>query len=128
MAGFPECLLRASSRSFGVRNIALICGSKLTSARVTDAMKAVMKATGLSTFDAVVPNEIGGFNAFEALLAAHRLKKSVLDTDLVARAYPMVWQTVRCLNRVPVVPAAVTDGAGKAEVSITRPLNSDTDT
>ncbi len=126
--GFTECLFGTTSRSFGVWKIGLICGSRLTSTRVTDAMKAVMKATGLSAFDAVIPNEIGGFNAFEALLAAHRFKKSVLDTDLVARAYPMIWQTVRCLNRVPVVPAAVTDGAGKTEVSISPPLNSDINT
>lgn len=75
-----------------------------------------MKAAGLETFDAVVPNEIGGMNAFEAFLAAHRFKKSVLDTDLVARAYPFIWQTVRCLNDLPVVPAAIANGAGKTEV------------
>lgn len=76
-----------------------------------------MKAAGLKTFDAVIPNEIGGMNAFEAFLAAHRFKKSVLDTDLVARAYPFIWQTVRCLNDLPVVPAAIASGAGRTEVS-----------
>jgi DUF917 family protein len=75
-----------------------------------------MRASGISTFDAVVPNEIGGMNAFEALLAAHRFKKSTLDTDLVARAYPKVWQTVRCLNNVSITPAVVTDGDGQQEV------------
>jgi DUF917 family protein len=75
-----------------------------------------MRASGISTFDAVVPNEIGGMNAFEALLAAHRFNKSTLDTDLVARAYPKVWQTVRCLNNVPITPAVVADGAGQQEV------------
>jgi len=79
-------------------------------------MNAVMKAAGLKTFDAVVPNEIGGMNAFEAFLAAHRFKKSVLDTDLVARAYPFIWQTVRCLNGLPVVPAAVANGCGETKV------------
>jgi DUF917 family protein len=79
-------------------------------------MKGVMTATGLETFDAVIPNEIGGMNAFEALLAAHRFNKSTLDTDLVARAYPKVWQTVRCLKDIPVAPAAVANGAGKQEV------------
>jgi DUF917 family protein len=75
-----------------------------------------MRASGISTFDAVIPNEIGGMNAFEALLAAHRFKKFTLDTDLVARAYPKVWQTVRCLNDIPITPAAVADGAGNLEV------------
>ncbi|TVY45805.1 putative D-/L-hydantoinase subunit A [Lachnellula occidentalis] len=83
---------------------------------ISDAIEAVMKAADLETFDAVVPNEIGGMNAFEAFLAAHRFGKSVLDTDLVARAYPFVWQTVRCLNDLPVVPAAIANGAGKTEV------------
>jgi DUF917 family protein len=80
-------------------------------------MKALLKTARLETFDAVVPNEIGGLNAFEALLAAHRFGKSALDTDLVARAYPMIYQTVRCLNDVPVTPAALADGAGREEVS-----------
>ena len=84
--------------------------------RVTDAVKAVMSVTGLSTFDAVVPNEIGGLNAIEALLAAHRFGKSVLDTDLVARAYPMIWQTVRCLTDIPVAPAAISSGTGIKKV------------
>lgn len=86
--------------------------------RVTDAMQAAMKASGISTFDAVIPNEIGGMNAFEALLAAHRFNKTTLDTDLVARAYPKVWQTVRCLNGIPITPAAVADGNGQQEVHI----------
>ncbi|KUJ20906.1 uncharacterized protein LY89DRAFT_694593 [Mollisia scopiformis] len=83
---------------------------------VADAMKSVMEASGLSTFDCTIPNEIGGMNAFEALLAAHRFGKSTLDTDLVARAYPKIWQTVRCLKDIPVAPAAVSNGAGKTEI------------
>lgn len=79
-----------------------------------------MKATNLTTFDGVIPNEIGGLNAFEALLAGHRMNKPTLDTDCVARAYPMVWQTVRCLNKVPVTPAAVADGCGRCEVGENR--------
>lgn len=75
-----------------------------------------MSATGNSSFDATIPNEIGGMNSFEALLAAHRFGKPTLDSDCVARAYPMVWQTVRCLNGVSVTPAAVANGCGGAEV------------
>ena len=82
-------------------------------------MRGVMKVAGVSDFDAVIPNEIGGMNAFEALLAANRFNKSTLDTDLVARAYPKVWQTVRCLKDIPIAPAAVADGAGKLKVSLT---------
>jgi DUF917 family protein len=80
-------------------------------------MKKVMEHTGLKIFDAVIPNEIGGLNAFEALLAAHRFGKSALDTDLVARAYPMIYHTIRCLNKVPVTPAAMSNGAGISEVN-----------
>lgn len=84
---------------------------------VSDAMNAVMEASDLKTFDAVIPNEIGGMNAFEAFLAACRFNKSVLDTDLVARAYPFIWQTIRCLNDLQVVPAAIANGAGETKVS-----------
>lgn len=84
-------------------------------------MKAVLKTTGLENFDAVVPNEIGGLNAFEAILAGHRFGKSALDTDLVARAYPMIYQTVRCLNNISITPSAVADGAGREEASLTSP-------
>jgi DUF917 family protein len=90
----------------------------LTIHRVTDAMKALMKTTGLTTFDAVIPNEIGGLNAFEAILSAHRFGKSALDTDLVARAYPMIYQTVRCMNGVSVTPSALADGGGREEVCL----------
>lgn len=83
-------------------------------------MRGVMKSTGITSFDAVIPNEIGGMNSFEAILAAHRFGKSALDSDLVARAYPKVWQTVRCLADIPVAPAALADGAGKTQVCPTR--------
>ncbi|QSZ30456.1 hypothetical protein DSL72_000010 [Monilinia vaccinii-corymbosi] len=86
---------------------------------ITDTIKALMLATGNSSFDATVPNEIGGMNPFEALLAAHRFGKPTLDSDCVARAYPMVWQTVRCLDGVSVTPAAVGNGCGGTEVFMT---------
>lgn len=89
----------------------------LITGSTADAIKALLKTTGLKDFDAVIPNEIGGLNAFEAILAAHRFGKSALDTDLVARAYPMIYQTVRCLKNVSVTPAALADGAGKEEAS-----------
>ncbi|KPI41319.1 Hydantoin utilization protein A [Cyphellophora attinorum] len=50
---------------------------------ITDAVCAVLKATDITSFDAIIPNEIGGMNAFEALLAAHHFSKSTLDTDCV---------------------------------------------
>ncbi|KAJ4416156.1 hypothetical protein N0V82_006916 [Gnomoniopsis sp. IMI 355080] len=83
--------------------------------RVTSAIQSLVNATGINTFDAIVPNEIGGLNAFESLLAAARLQKSVLDTDCVGRAYPYLWQTVRCLDGVPVAPVAVADGQGRSK-------------
>lgn len=79
-------------------------------------MDAVIETSSITSFDAVIPNEIGGMNAFEALLAACHFGKSTLDADCVARAYPFLWQTVRCLRDVSVVPAAVADGAGRRQV------------
>lgn len=84
-------------------------------------MKAIMKHTGLNTIDGVIPNEIGGLNAFEALLASHHFKTSALDTDLVARAYPMLYQTICCLNGVPITPAALSNGVGTSEVHLLQP-------
>lgn len=79
-------------------------------------MKAVLKAAEISSFDAVIPNEIGGMNSFEALLAGQRFGKSTLDTDCVARAYPFLWQTVRCLEGIPLVPIAAADGRSDPKV------------
>ncbi|KAI9736357.1 MAG: hypothetical protein M1834_001243 [Cirrosporium novae-zelandiae] len=85
---------------------------------VTTAIQAIISTTNTNktTIAAIIPNEIGGLNAFEALLAAHRFGICVLNTDCVARAYPFVWQTVRCLNGVSVTPAAVSDGCGNCKV------------
>ncbi|KAK2030244.1 hypothetical protein LX32DRAFT_559167 [Colletotrichum zoysiae] len=94
---------------------------------VTDAIKAVLKTANILSFDAVIPNEIGGMNSFEALLAAQRFGKSVLDTDCVARAYPFLWQTVRCLKNVPLVPAATADGAGEPKIFATTKDNFETE-
>lgn len=88
--------------------------------RIIDAMNAVLDTTNITSIDAVIPNEIGGMNAFEALLAAHHFGKSTLDTACVARAYPFLWQTVRCLRDVPIVPAGAADGAGRQQVQSRR--------
>ncbi|KAG9247228.1 hypothetical protein BJ878DRAFT_532714 [Calycina marina] len=68
---------------------------------VTDAIKAVMKHTGLTNFHATIPNEIGGLNAFEALLAANRLGKSVLDTDLIF-TMPDIYKTEEQMRQASV--------------------------
>jgi len=94
---------------------------------VTDAIRGVLTTTSLPDFTAVIPNEIGGLNAFEALLAGLRFNKSTLDTDLVARAYPMVWQTVRCLEDIPITPSAVADGSGNHNVFPTARDNYETE-
>jgi DUF917 family protein len=90
-------------------------------------MRSVLSITGLPAFDAVIPNEIGGLNAFEALLAASRFQKPALDTDLVARAYPMLWQTVRCLDNIPITPCAVADGVGNSRAFPTAKDNDETE-
>ena len=90
-------------------------------------MRSVLTTTNLTDFTAIIPNEIGGLNAFEALLAGLRFKKPTLDTDLVARAYPMVWQTVRCLDDIPITPSAVADGAGNQNIFPTAKDNYETE-
>ncbi|PVH95133.1 DUF917-domain-containing protein [Periconia macrospinosa] len=83
---------------------------------IINAIGAVLKGSNTPRIDYMIPNEIGGINAFEALLASSRLGKSVLDTDAVARAYPLLWQTVRCLNGVSIAPCSVADGEGQSTV------------
>ncbi|RDW73346.1 hypothetical protein BP6252_07253 [Coleophoma cylindrospora] len=111
-AGFMACSLFLGSPSVYLERIPGLN-------EVVDSMKCVMTAVGLESFDCVIPNEIGGMNAFEALLAGSRLGKSTLDTDCVARAYPMVWQTIRCLRGASVTPSAVADGCGEQQLFMT---------
>ncbi|KAI3391185.1 hypothetical protein diail_7790 [Diaporthe ilicicola] len=77
-----------------------------------EAMYATLHCAGVSNFSHIVPTEIGGINALEALLSAALLDKIVLDADLMGRAYPHVYMTVLGVHGKKLTPASLSDGNG----------------
>ncbi|KAL2281723.1 hypothetical protein FJTKL_11403 [Diaporthe vaccinii] len=77
-----------------------------------EAMYATLDCAGISNFSHIVPTEIGGINALEALLSGALLDKTVLDADLMGRAYPHVYMTVLGVHGKKLTPAALSDGNG----------------
>lgn len=79
-------------------------------------MYATLDCAGISGFSHIVPTEIGGINALEALLSGALLDKTVLDADLMGRAYPHVYMTVLGVHGKKLTPAALSDGNGNIVV------------
>lgn len=79
-------------------------------------MDATLQCAGISEFSHIVPTEIGGINALEALLSGAVLNKTVLDADLMGRAFPHVYMTVLGAQGKVLAPAALSDGNGKVVV------------
>ncbi|KAG8159967.1 hypothetical protein KVR01_010604 [Diaporthe batatas] len=77
-----------------------------------EAMDATLHCAGISNFSHIVPTEIGGINALEALLSGALLEKTVLDADLMGRAFPQVYMTVLGAQGKKLTPAALSDGNG----------------
>lgn len=85
-------------------------------------MYATLNCAGISDFSHIVPTEIGGINALESLLSGALLDKTVLDGDLMGRAYPHVYMTVLGIHGKKLTPAALSDGNGNIVVRLTHPL------
>lgn len=81
-------------------------------------MYATLDCAGISNFSHIVPTEIGGINALEGLLSATLLGKTVLDADLMGRAFPHVYMTVLGVHGKILTPAALSDGNGNIMVSL----------
>lgn len=81
-------------------------------------MNATLQCAGISNFSHIVPTEIGGINALEALISAALLDKTVLDADLMGRAYPYVYMTVLGVHGKTLAPAALSDGNGNIMVRL----------
>ena len=84
--------------------------------RTKEAMEATLHCAGISDFSHIVPTEIGGINALEALLSGALLNKTVLDADLMGRAFPHVYMTVLGAQGKKLTPAALSDGNGNIVV------------
>lgn len=85
-------------------------------------MYATLDCAGISEFSHIVPTEIGGINALEALLSGALLDKTVLDADLMGRAYPHVYMTVLGVHGKKLTPAALSDGNGNIVVCLAHSL------
>lgn len=85
--------------------------------RMQEAIYANLELTGVNDFKYTLPSEIGGINALEALHLAATLGKSALDADMVGRAFPRTWMTVRGIMGENSFPAAMADGNGAVVVS-----------
>ncbi|KKY31241.1 putative hydantoinase oxoprolinase [Diaporthe ampelina] len=77
-----------------------------------EAMFATLDSAGISDFSHIVPTEIGGINALEALLSGALLDKPVLDADLMGRAFPHMFMTVLGAQGKKLTPASLSDGNG----------------
>lgn len=49
-----------------------------------------MKYLGMADFEGAISDEIGGGNGIQPMIVAAEMGKSVLDADLMGRAYPNV--------------------------------------
>lgn len=62
----------------------------------------------------LISAEIGGSNAFTALLLSHRLQLPVLDADLIGRAFPQLEMATPNLFGISASPAFIADSLGKS--------------
>ncbi|KZT10328.1 DUF917-domain-containing protein [Laetiporus sulphureus 93-53] len=73
---------------------------------------------GLKDFKGVVSDEIGGGNGLQPMIVAAEMGKTVLDADLMGRAYPNMYQSLPGAFNIPggLWPCAVADGIGNTVV------------
>ncbi|CUM68153.1 uncharacterized protein PRCAT00005870001 [Priceomyces carsonii] len=71
-----------------------VTGEKLRGNELLESVKLLSKWEGYEKPDAVFPLEIGGDNGLQGLIIGGHLNIPVLDTDLMGRAYPTMWQTL----------------------------------
>ncbi|KAH9852546.1 DUF917-domain-containing protein [Lenzites betulinus] len=82
------------------------------------SVRALTQFLGVSDFEGTISEEIGGGNGMEPMLVAAEMGKSVLDCDLMGRAYPNMWQTLPGAYDIPngLWPCAIADGVGNTLV------------
>lgn len=77
-----------------------------------EAVYANLRQVGRTDFTHIIPPEIGGLNALEALLFAAIIGKVVVDADLMGRAFPRVYMTIPGIHGKSIAPVALSDGNG----------------
>ncbi|KAI0674400.1 hydantoinase/oxoprolinase [Trametes maxima] len=80
--------------------------------------RALMKYLGIDDFTGAISEEIGGGNGIQPMIVAAEMGKSVLDCDLMGRAYPNMYQTIPGAYNIPMGlwPAGISDGVGNTLV------------
>ncbi|MBN2479626.1 MAG: DUF917 domain-containing protein [Parachlamydiales bacterium] len=64
----------------------------------------------------IMPGEIGGSNAFIAIIAAAVLKLPVLNADTIGRAFPELQMSSCNLNKISCCPVFLSDSKGNIEI------------
>ncbi|PHH59956.1 hypothetical protein CDD81_2355 [Ophiocordyceps australis] len=83
---------------------------------IIDAIKAVNRIKGLSKFDALFSDEIGGGNGLSALPTSVHFDVPVVDGDAMGRAFPTMYHIIFSVYGYPLEPCSITDGAGNVSV------------
>ncbi|KAI0372037.1 DUF917-domain-containing protein [Pilatotrama ljubarskyi] len=85
---------------------------------IPSSARALMKYLGISDFTGSISEEIGGGNGIQPMIVAAEMGKTVLDCDLMGRAYPNMYQTLPGAYGIPngLWPCAISDGIGNTLV------------
>ncbi|KAI8986894.1 DUF917-domain-containing protein [Trametes punicea] len=85
---------------------------------IPSSARALMQYLGIDDFTGAISEEIGGGNGIQPMIVAAEMGKAVLDSDLMGRAYPNMYQTLPGAYDIPhgLWPCAISDGVGNTLV------------
>ncbi|KAI0360591.1 DUF917-domain-containing protein [Trametes cingulata] len=85
---------------------------------IPSSARVLMKYLGINDFTGSISEEIGGGNGIQPMIVAAEMGKTVLDCDLMGRAYPNMYQTLPGAYGIPngLWPCAISDGVGNTLV------------
>lgn len=84
-----------------------------------EAVRELLKYTGIQEYDAVMGLEVGGSNGLQPLLmgSSKHFDRPCLDADFMGRAFPTYYQTTMSVYRPgELVPAAIASGHGNCMI------------
>ncbi|KAI0659238.1 DUF917-domain-containing protein [Cubamyces menziesii] len=85
---------------------------------IPSSARALMQYLGISDFTGSISEEIGGGNGIQPMIVAAEMGKTVLDCDLMGRAYPNIQARLPGAYDIPngLWPCAISDGVGNTLV------------
>ncbi|KAJ9502019.1 hypothetical protein H2202_002083 [Exophiala xenobiotica] len=90
---------------------------------VFTAIEAVNTIMGITDFQAIVTDEIGGGNGLVTMPSSARYNRPIVDCDLMGRAYPTLEHGTPYVYGFPVLPVATADCKGNSSVVVTADSN-----